>query len=69
MLGIHILKEMFNLTDQEALEQLEFNPSAALRTGLLWRHALRLTGEEAHLPQKPVLSLPKGPCTTSGSGS
>ena len=25
VLGVHILKEMFNLTDQEALEQLEFN--------------------------------------------
>ena len=32
VLGVHILKEMFNLTDQEALEQLEFN--------LLWHHAL-----------------------------
>ena len=33
VLGVHLLKEMFNLTDDEALEQLEFN--------LLWRHALR----------------------------
>ena len=31
------LKEMFNLTDQEALEQLEFN--------LLWHHALGLDME------------------------
>ena len=32
VLGVHLLKEMFNLTDDEALEQLEFN--------LLWHHAL-----------------------------
>ena len=25
VLGVHLLKEMFNLTDDEALEQLEFN--------------------------------------------
>ena len=30
VLGVHLLKEMFNLTDDEALEQLEFN--------LLWHH-------------------------------
>jgi hypothetical protein len=52
VLGVLILKEMFNLTDEEALEDLEFN--------LLWHHALRLTLEEAHLPQKT--------CTTSGAG-
>ena len=46
VLGVHILKEMFNLTDEEALEELEFN--------LLWHHALRLTLEEAHLPQKTL---------------
>lgn len=46
ILGVHILKEMFNLTDEEALEGLEFN--------LLWHHALRLTLEEAHLPQKTL---------------
>ena len=46
VLGVHLLKEMFDLTDQEALEQLEFN--------LLWHHALRLTAEEAHLPQKTL---------------
>ena len=46
VLGVHILKEMFDLTDEEALEQLEFN--------LLWHHALRLTGEEAHLPRKTL---------------
>ena len=40
------LKEMFNLTDQEALEQLEFN--------LLWHHALGLDMDETHLPQKTL---------------
>ena len=46
VLGVHLLKEMFNLTDDEALEQLEFN--------LLWHHALRLNMEETHLPQKTL---------------
>lgn len=46
VLGVLLLKEMFDLTDQEALEQLEFN--------LLWHHALRLTADEAHLPQKTL---------------
>ena len=46
VLGVLILKELHNLTDQEALEQLEFN--------LLWHHALRLTADEAHLPQKTL---------------
>ena len=46
VLGVHILKEMFNLTDQEALEQLEFN--------LLWHHALGLDMDETHLPQKTL---------------
>ena len=46
VLGVHLLKEMFNLTDDEALEQLEFN--------LLWHHALRLDIEETHLPQKTL---------------
>ena len=46
VLGVHLLKEMFNLTDGEALEQLEFN--------LLWHHALRLDTEETHLPQKTL---------------
>ena len=46
VLGVLLLKEMFNLTDEEALENLEFN--------LLWHHALRLTLEEAHLPQKTL---------------
>ena len=46
VLGVHLLKEMFNLTYDEALEQLEFN--------LLWHHALRLDIEETHLPQKTL---------------
>ena len=46
VLGVHLLKEMFNLTDDEVLEQLEFN--------LLWHHALRLDIEETHLPQKTL---------------
>jgi hypothetical protein len=46
VLGVLILKEMFDLTDEEALEELEFN--------LLWHHALQLTLEEAHLPQKTL---------------
>ena len=39
VLGVLVLKEMFDLTDVEALEELEFN--------LLWHHALRLEMEEA----------------------
>ena len=52
VLGVHLLKEMFNLTDDEALEQLEFN--------LLWQ--LRLDMEETHLPQKtlPCSGWPAG---------
>ncbi len=43
VLGVHSLKEMFDLTDQGALE---FN--------LLWHHVLRLDMEESHLPQKTL---------------
>ena len=46
MLGVLVLKEMFDLTDIEALEELEFN--------LLWHHALGLEMEEAHLAQKTL---------------
>ncbi|HKI84077.1 MAG TPA: transposase [Candidatus Krumholzibacteria bacterium] len=46
VLGVLILKEMFDLTDEDALDQLEFN--------LQWHHALRLTAEESHLPQKTL---------------
>jgi len=44
--GVLLLKEMHGLTDAETLEQLEYN--------LLWHHALQLTPEEAHLPQKTL---------------
>ena len=46
VLGVLVLKEMFDLTDMEALEELEFN--------LLWHHALRLEMEEAHLAHKTL---------------
>ena len=46
VLGVLVLKEMFDLTDMEALEELEFN--------LLWHHALRLEMEEEHLAQKTL---------------
>ena len=46
VLGVLVLKEMFDLTDMEALEELEFN--------LLWHHALRLEMEESHLAQKTL---------------
>ena len=46
VLGVLVLKEMFDLMDMEALEELEFN--------LLWHHALRLEMEEAHLAQKTL---------------
>ena len=46
VLGVLGLKEMFDLTDIEALEELEFN--------LLWHHALGLEMEEAHLAQKTL---------------
>ena len=46
VLGVLVLKEMFDLTDMEALEELEFN--------LLWHHAPRLEMEEAHLAQKTL---------------
>ena len=41
VLGVLVLKEMFDLTDIEALEELEFN--------LLWHHALGLEMEETNL--------------------
>ena len=59
VLGVHLLKEMFNLTDDEALEQLEFN--------LLWHHALRLDMEETHLPQKTLHNF-RVRCSTTVAG-
>jgi len=62
VLGVLILKDMYDLTDAEALERLEFD--------LLWHHALSLTPEEAHLPQKTLhnfrarlMAHEKGPLT------
>ena len=46
VLGVLLLKELFDLTDQETLGALEFD--------LRWQHALDLTPEEAHLPQKTL---------------
>jgi hypothetical protein len=44
--GLHILKEWFNLTDDEVLGQLEYN--------LQWQYALGVEPAEAHLPQKTL---------------
>ena len=53
VLGVHLLKEMFNLTDDEALEQLEFN--------LLWHHALRARHRgDPSAPEDPP-QLPSSP--------
>lgn len=52
VLGVLLLKEMFGLTDMEALEQLEFN--------LLWHHALALSAQEAHLCQKTLHNFRAG---------
>lgn len=46
LIGFLLLKEMNDLTYREALEQLEFN--------MQWHHALQLTADEAHFPQKTV---------------
>ena len=44
--GVHLLKEWYDLTDEETLEQLEYN--------LPWQYALAITPEEAHLPRKTL---------------
>jgi len=44
--GLHLLKEWNDLTDEEVLENLEFN--------LQWHHALGVTSEEAHTCQKTL---------------
>lgn len=46
MVCLHILKEWNDLTDEQVLEQLEFN--------LLWQYALGITTEEAHTCQKSL---------------
>jgi len=46
VVGVLLLKEFNDLTDMDALEQLEWN--------LQWQHALGLTPDEAHLAQKTL---------------
>jgi Transposase domain (DUF772) len=46
VVSVLILKEVFDLTDREVLEQLEWN--------LAWHHALDITPEEAHTCQKTL---------------
>jgi len=45
-LGVIILKEMFDLTDEAALDQFEFNAS--------WQYALHVEPDEAHVCQKTL---------------
>jgi len=49
--GVLVLKDVFDLTDMEALEQLEWNTA--------WHHALDLTPEEAHTCQKTLHNFRK----------
>lgn len=46
VVSLLILKEIFDLTDQEVLEQLEWNAA--------WHHALDITEDEAHTCQKTL---------------
>ena len=46
VVSVLVLKEVFNLTDVEALEQLEWNAA--------WQYALDVTPEEAHACQKTL---------------
>ena len=46
VVSVLVLKEVFNLTDVEALEQLEWNAA--------WHYALDVTPEEAHACQKTL---------------
>jgi len=46
LVGVHLLKSWNDLTDEQALENLEYN--------LQWQYALGITAEEAHLPQKTM---------------
>jgi hypothetical protein len=46
LLGVLILKEMFDLTDEETLEHLEFN--------ILWQYALDVRFEDAHVCRKTL---------------
>jgi hypothetical protein len=46
VIGVLVLKDVFDLTDAEALEQLEWNAA--------WHYALDITPEEAHACQKTL---------------
>jgi Transposase DDE domain/Transposase domain (DUF772) len=46
VVSVLVLKEVFDLTDTQALEQLEWN--------LAWHHAIDITPEEAHTCQKTL---------------
>lgn len=46
IVSVLVLKEIFNLTDREALEQLEWN--------LMWHYALDVLPEDAHTCQKTL---------------
>ena len=46
LLGVLILKEVFDLTDEETLEDLEYN--------LLWQYALDITFEQSHVCRKTL---------------
>jgi Transposase DDE domain/Transposase domain (DUF772) len=49
LMGLSLLKEMFDLTDDEALANLEFN--------LQWQYALGVSPEEAHVSQRTLHSF------------
>src|SRR5438552_3530074 len=46
LVSVHLFKEMFDLTDNEALEQLEWNAA--------WHYALDIEPEQAHACQKTL---------------
>ena len=46
LVGLHLLKERFDLTDDEVVESLEFN--------LAWQHALGVDARAAHVCQKTL---------------
>ncbi|MBU1672693.1 MAG: transposase [Actinobacteria bacterium] len=46
LMGVHLLKAWNDLTDEQVLENLEYN--------LQWQYALGIQADEAHLPQKTL---------------
>jgi len=46
--GVHLLKETNDLTDEQVIDQVEYN--------LQWQHALGITPEQAHLVQRTMHS-------------